>query len=444
MRGYILLLFFILLISCDTENRFDPPAESYFVKFYGEDGDHEGVDFVANTDGSFVLLGNERVPGDPLGQQIFVVKVDAQGLVIGEKKSFGLAGDEFAKDIELTPDGNIIIAAETQKGSNDKDVYIITVSQDLSLLNSKQVGLKTFDNQESNEEVNSISIIQSGYIVSGSTTAIDTTKSAKPNNTKDALHLRFSNTLSLIDPTTGLWKNSTGIDDSEDVLVKVIEINSSKYYAFGYTNTIRNSNRDYKYWAFSLGATGDPTNNGTDLLDGIGSSTEDEKLSSVIESPLQSGEGFVLSGVKNNAGGASQSFIVKLQKNLFASGEDNVLAEESPTDLGNLNNIDNVKEAVVKRTRMVALSQGGYLLLTNTKSLSSDDLDISLTKLSNTFVELWQVPVLFGGVGDDFTGTIQELPDGRIMIIGTMTLGGVSGQTKMVFMKLNSQGRLIE
>ena len=335
MRGYILLLFFILLISCDTENRFDPPAESYFVKFYGEDGDHEGVDFVVNSDGSFILLGNERVSAT-LGQQIYLVKVDALGTVVWQH-SFGLAGDEFAKDIELAPDGNLIIAAESQKGAGDKDVFVKVVSQDGTPIDSVRVDklFKTMNGQEADEEVNSISIIQSGYIVSGSTTAVKTDKLNKPNDSKDALHLRFTSSLDIVDESTGLWNYTSGLDDSEDVLIKIVEVNSSTYYGFGYTNTVRNSTRDYKYWAFSLGATGDPTNNGTDLLDVIGNPAEDEKLSGVIESPLQSGEGYVLSGIKTTAGGENQSFIVKLQKNLFVPGEDNVLAEKSPTNLGN-------------------------------------------------------------------------------------------------------------
>jgi len=439
MRHFTFFLFFAFLISCDSKNTFESPAESYFVKFYGEDGDHEGVDFISNSDGSFILLGNEKIVGDPLGRQIFVVKVDAQGMVIGEKKSFGLAGDDFAKDIELTPDGNIIIAGETQKASGDKDVYLIIISQNLELLNSKQIGLKTIDGLESDEEVNSISIIQSGFIVSGSTTAVKTTK---VNDLRDALHIRLNNSLDPIDPATGLWKNSSGLDDSNDVLIKMFEINSSTYYGFGYTNTVRNSSRDYKYWAFSLGATGDPSNNGTDLLDVIGSEAEDEILSAVIESPIQAGEGFILSGIKTNSSDESQSFIVKLQKTLFVPGEDNVLAEESPTVLGNLENIIDISPYLVKRSNMTSLNQGGFLLLSGSKVLSNDKLNVSLFKISNTFLDTWQAPIFFGGAGDDFAGSVTELADGKIIIIGTMTLGGVTGQTKMVLMKLNSEGKL--
>ena len=92
IRYGILLVCFVM--SCDSASRLDSPEESYFVKFYGDDGDHEGVDFISNSDGSFVILGNERVVGAPLGQQIYLVKVDAKGTVIWQR-TFGVVGDEY-------------------------------------------------------------------------------------------------------------------------------------------------------------------------------------------------------------------------------------------------------------------------------------------------------------------------------------------------------------
>jgi hypothetical protein len=430
---HIFFLFFVFLLSCDTENNTKPPAESYFLKFYGEDGFHEGVDFVAGTDGSFFLLGNKILVGDLFDQQVYLVKVDAVGNVLWQR-SFGMAGDDFAKDIELTLDGNIIFAAESRKGPNNKDVYLKKVSLDGAPLDSVRIALKTIDNQEADETVNSITVMQSGYIVSGSTTAVKTLKSDKPNDVTDAMHLRFTNALVLIDPNTGLWINSSGNDDSEDVLTKMIEVNPFTYYGFGYTNTIRGSTKDYKYWIFSLGATGLPTDLGTELLDAIGNAAENEKLSGVIKSPNVAGEGFILSGIKTDATGSSKSFVVKLQNRLFVPGEDNVLNEESPTDVG-IN--------IGGQVRMASLTNGGFLLLSNSRVAANDENDISLIKLSNTLLKEWQEPVFFGGVGDDFAGSVMELPDGKIMIIGTMTLGGeLKGQTKMVLIKLNSNGRL--
>ncbi len=440
MKWYYILLVIIILISCDSESQLDPPGENYFVKFYGEDGNHEGIDFIVNDDGTFILLGNVKVPG--LNQQIYMVKVDAQGMVIGEPKAFGANVDHFAKDIEHTPDGNMIVTAESVISAGNRDVYVLKVDNNLNIISEKTVSgiLKTPGGQESDEEVNSISVISDGYIVVGSTTAI----SATASGLTDALHLRFTFNLDLVEQGTlnqPIWAYTTNKNDSEDVLIKMIEINPSTFYGFGYTNTVRNQKRDFKYWAFSLGATGTSTNDGTELLDVIGSPEEDEKLSGVIESPATAGEGYVLSGIRTNSSKESQSFIVKLQKDIFGIDQDNLLAEESPTELGNLENFD---ENTIIKTSMVALSQGGFLLLTNNKAPTSDEVNISLIKLSNTFKTEGRQQIFFGGAGDDFAGTVKELPDGKIMVMGTMTLGGVSGQKKIVLMKLNKDGKLVE
>lgn len=433
-RCYILFVF-IVLISCDSANKFESPAENYFVKFYGEDGDHEGVDFIANSDGTFVLLGNERKPGSTLGQQIFLVRVDAQGMVIGEPRTFGSTGDDFAKDIELTPDGNIIVAGESQTGTNNRDVFVFTVSNsnDLNRLDSIRVSgvLKTPSGQESDEEVKSISVISNGYIVAGSTTAVglDSNKFTE-NDITDALHLRFDNNLVLV--STDTWTYTTGKDDGTEVLVKMIEISPSMYYGFAYTNVPEPENnlaRNYKYWGFSIGSAGGTA--GYDEIFTSGNAVDNSILSSVL---IKTGEGYVLSGVKTNTSDQSQSYLLRLS-NTLEQGQNNVLNEETPTDLG-LN--------VGGKTSMTILSQGGYLLLANNNQPPSDNLNISLIKLSSTLKTEWQEQILFGGVGDDFAGSVTELPDGKIIVIGTMTLGGVSGQTKMVLMKLNKDGKLVE
>jgi len=441
-RSAIFYLLLFIVLSCDTPGKFESPADNYFVKFYGEDGNHEGVDFIANDDGTFILLGNENVPGSPLGQQIYVVKVDAQGMVIGEPRSFGGINDDYAKDIELTSDGNIIIAGETLTGPENHDVFILKIANDASLtkMDSTIVSgvLKTVNGSESDDLVNSISVISDGYIVAGSTTALGlrqtetTPPPIKAEDTKDALHLRFNANLDLIEQNTGLWFYTTGKDDGEDVLIKMVEVNPSTFYGFGYSNTpvlANNGARNFNYWAFSINNKAVP--NGYDEIF-VSSTSENKTLSNVIISPIQLGDGYVLSGIKTNSFGEDQSYILKLG-NPLVQGQNNVLNEESPTDLG---------VSVGSRTAMTTLFRGGYLLLANNNQPPSDNLNISLIKLSSTFKKEWQEQILFGGVGDDFSGSVAELPDGKIMIIGTMTLGG--GQTKMVLMKLNSQGRLID
>ena len=49
-----------------------------------------------------------------------------------------------------------------------------------------------------------------------------------------------------------------------------------------------------------------------------------------------------------------------------------------------------------------------------------------------------------GGQGGDFAGAVRQLADGKIMVSGTFSIGQVNGETKMVLMKLNSEGKFAE
>jgi hypothetical protein len=218
-------LILFITFSCDTENSFPVPEENYFVKFYGEEGNQEGVDFIINTDGSVVMVGNTERPG--IKKQIYVVKVDANGMVLWQRSIGLLDKDDFAKDIELHPDGRIVIAGETEIGTNNRDVYLKTMSQDGALLDSVRAGLKLSNGSDANEETNSVTVIsagsalEAGFIVAGSTTAV-ITPSGQPNNTKDGLHFRFTNSLRLLDENSDAYESIKQGNDSEDIIYKVI------------------------------------------------------------------------------------------------------------------------------------------------------------------------------------------------------------------------------
>src|SRR5437868_3213243 len=98
----------VIVAACDTSSNLDDPNNSYFIKFYGGDGDQTGDDFVALSDGTFILFGTTRSSGPEKTSQWYLTKADAKGNVIWEKKYGGLNNEE-ARDIELTS-GNLLVA----------------------------------------------------------------------------------------------------------------------------------------------------------------------------------------------------------------------------------------------------------------------------------------------------------------------------------------------
>src|SRR6478609_8238366 len=154
-RRAIYILIFSSLIasvleSCDTSGTIGDPAQDHFIKYYGSDGDQEGVDAVVGSDGSIYLLGNTTAPGTTVGKQLYLVKTDPEGILIWSK-TFGGQFDEEAKDIELTVDGRLVILANSQKGSTENDILLMTLSLDGTKIDSVLVGLQTITGEESDD-----------------------------------------------------------------------------------------------------------------------------------------------------------------------------------------------------------------------------------------------------------------------------------------------------
>jgi hypothetical protein len=82
-------------------------------------------------------------------------------------------------------------------------------------------------------------------------------------------------------------------------------------------------------------------------------------------------------------------------------------------------------------------------LVLATRNLGSDLAEgIALYKLDRENQLEWG-PQVFGGESFDEAGAVLQLPDGKIMVLGTMTVGGLNGQKKMALMKLNDKGKLL-
>jgi len=427
MRVIAIILIIGITLSCDTADKFAVPEENYFVKFYGEEGDQEGIDFIVNTDGTIVMVGNTEKSGDK--KQIYVVKVDANGQVLWQR-SIGLPDkNDFAKDIELHPDGRIVIAGETEMTVDDKDVYVKTLSQNGDQLDSARYGLPN----NTNEEVNSVTIINGGgafppgFMVTGSTTQ------SSASSLRDAMVLRFNNSLQRILETgpSPIWTGSRyGFPQSDDIAFKVVEIDPAIYYVFGYSNRIiQNYNGDYNFWYYSVSGDGQAKLNNNYF----GKTSENEVMTAVEITFNQAGVRYILSGTATASGNSAQSYVAALPPTLsFSSGD--ILRERNPTNLGL--NENNLLRVTVKG----ALSDS-FLMLSSENQ--TDNFNLSFVKLKSD-LSADSEPLIFGGVDNDFSGSLTELQDGRILISGTMIVGGLGGQKKMVLMKLNPEGKLTE
>lgn len=415
------MLMLIAIVSCDTASIIDPPDESFFLKYYGGEGNQQGVDAVLNSDGTITLFGTTVVGGI---EQLYLVNIEQNGRIVWEK-TVATPTAASAKDIELTNDGRLVIVADLSNTDVEHDILIMTVSLDGNVIASTTTGLKDGGGVNTDETAISVTQTTDGFIVSGSTNNLD----LKPigtggsNDTRDALHLRYFDDLTDY-PNT--WRRAHG-PGNEDFGVKIVQISATQFYFFSYTNT---QTGDFNYSVLGLGADGE-TNSPDNFLPGISGS--DEILSSVITSPIQSGEGFLLGGVSEVPGSnANDIYIVKLRKTLTFGATDLQFQKSLAVNLGSIS---------PAKISTYASANGGFLILANEKSGSIQNF--YLTKVDNNgFIE-WDTPVIFGGEHDDQIGAVLELPDGSIGIVGTFGIGQ-DGETKMTFIKVNKEGKFLK
>ncbi|HCR54560.1 MAG TPA: hypothetical protein DIW27_09100 [Cytophagales bacterium] len=411
----------ITTIGCDTASTIDPPDESFFLKFYGEEGNQKGVDAVLNADGTITLYGSTEardVTGKKV-KQLYLVNIQQNGQLVWQR-IIDTGKNTTAKDIELTTDGRLVIVGDVENTPTERDIIIMTLSLDGSEISRALIAYDTVG-QPTDETANSVTQTNDGFIVVGSTSNLE----LKPikgttNDIRDALHVRFNDDLTIY-PST--WRRAHGPGDF-DAGVQIIQISPTQFYFFSYTNT---QTGDFNYSILGLGVDGE-TNSPDSFLPGIPGSNE--ILSSVIISPVQSGEGYVLTGITNTTSStATDLFIVKLRKSLTFGATDYQFQKSFSVNLGTLKNV---------RTSAFALASSGFLILTNENSTGVQKF--YLTKITNDGTLAWASPIIYGGEKDSSIGSVLELPDGSIGMVGTFSVGE-DGETKMVFIKVNKEGK---
>lgn len=418
----ILLAALVGISSCESTE--PSPNADYFLKFLGNDGDQTGVDFVVNTDGAIIVLGNSRSSSTD-DQDLYIAKLNTEAKIIWEV-TLGESLDDAARDIELLPDGSLLILANSQVSSTNNDVLVVKLNQDGTEIGRARQGLTESNGiTPKNEDAKSISIISDGYIVAGSTSTIP----QPVVNKSDFMYMRFMTDLTLANSSWG----STGGFAGEDVAIKVVQGNGTTFYVFGYSNSATagpSAVADFNFTFFSLGQFGGNGNQNVYL----GSTNTDEKMTGFSDATNQPLPGYLLTGTSQNTIDGDIYF-VKLKRDLSFSldpSKPDVIIER-PLGL-------NIGKSALQKSFNDSPSSNTFFVAT--EKLNGTSLDILLTKLDSRGNKLFEAT--FGSKeGDDFAGKVMELADGRILMIGTMTMGGVvDGQKKIALIKLNAQGKL--
>lgn len=421
-RFYIALIAVIcsvLLAACDTDSNIPSPDKDFFMKLYGGDGDQSGVDLLTLDDGNFLLLGNSMLG---VTKRIYLVKADSEGKILWQKKFGDVLQVTEAKDIEPISDGNFVILATVENSPDNLDVKLIRITADGQAIDSVIYG----SGNMKNDNARSVTpLLDGGFIITGSTQH-DTARvsTVDPDAFSNIFHFRCNASLKF-DPN---WYEFYGATGKLDFGTKVIQSTNDRFYVFGSSNQDHPGNQigkiNMQYYSISGG--GIVSSN----VGYLGQFNQDTRSSFVCKVPTALGEGYLIIGTKTSNTGATTLQVSKLRSPLRFNSIDDVQLDEDIS-------IENRTLDAVSAAPSVAAPSGYFLLANELRSVGTTN--IWLTKIDQSARLQWSVS-LGSEEENDKAAAVQELPNGKIIVLGTVGIG--DNQTKMALFKLNSSGRL--
>lgn len=425
------LLLIVCFSGCDSTINLDDPTLNSYVKFYGGDGDQYGVDMEVLPDGSTILFGTTRpsAPGSP--SQWYLAKVDNDGKLLWERTDLGGSLDDEARDIEISGPDEVILLGNTTVAPGDRDLHLLRISFDGIIRSETIFGLPG----GTDEDGSSVSVTSDGFIVAGSTTNVSQKGGAlSTNDVTDLLQVRFYTDLTV--PYPASWAKVQGYDGN-DRSIKLVEYAPSLFYGFASTNANlsipAHVRLDYNFMTYKLGSTGIPSSQTPTI--GSVQDIYDEVLSSVaVVTDGTTTSGMYLSGYQTNStNGNTDIFFTSVRSPLVLDVSDLVISKPLSIPLG---------QSITGGTSVTpSKASGGFYLLANENSATSNQ-NWLLGKYDLAGTLIWQFPITFGGEGLDLCGAVKELPDGRIVLLGTMRTGRPdAGEFKMTMIKVSQDGK---
>jgi hypothetical protein len=415
----VLTLVFLFFASCDSDKNIDPPEKNFFIKYYGLDGDQSAADLFVADDG-MLLLGTSQLGSE---KRIYLVKVDFDGNLLWQKLLGGPA--DVARDIEPTNDGNYIILSTYEKTVDDHDVKLITVSPDGNKIDSVVYGSPKKDSP------NSVTpLLDNGFIVTGGT-QYDTSdfNPEDPEAYSNIFHFRCNASL---DFDKVNWYELYGATAQFEVGTKVIQESANRFYVFGYSSQFHNGrgSDDGKLNLLYYLIGGGGTINSQPAF--LGDFNQETRSAYVLQVPPELGGGIFQVGTRKNTTGTETLQVSKLRSPLqFNTTDDEQFDKE----------LDIVPRAIeaVSAAASVAGQEGFLVLSEEVRNLDTKNLLLQKITLQGT--HQWTVS-LGSEEENDEAAAVIELPNGKIIVLGTVELG--DNQSKVALFKLNANGRLHE
>jgi hypothetical protein len=414
---FITILFVLMgnLFSCDTASTVEPIFKDYFIRYYGGDGNQVAADMIVNDDGTIIIIGTST-DNDGLG--LLIIKVDAQGNELWNKR-IPSADPERAVDIE-----RIVAGANAGKYAVLSNVFASdTIFIRLSVLDDDGTISQPFPNVKylSNQIGYSVTPLQNGgFYIAGSTTDIDPEQAIATQTKPDIEDLLLIKLGVNGDPNSTNGVERVG-NSSTGAAVKIFEVNTNLYHYCGYSDEFiggesgeQNMEENFLFRRF----ISDPKNQPTVYS---GSPVLAERMVSAVQNP--DGNNYMMVGTQTDLNNSPGS------RRLYAT-----IMRENFTEVLRFGTLSGAVEEAVSAA---PASGGDFLVVSNTVDAASGNRNITLRKVKQDFFPL--ITISFGApLNDDRGSAAAELPNGDIVVLGTMNL---TNQDKMALIKITSDGK---
>jgi hypothetical protein len=394
------------------------------VKYFGRNGNQSAVDMVVDSDGVIYILGNSQKSLNAR-QQIYLAKANSRGQLLMDTLLTDIPAE--AKDIEFTlNDELILVANQLDTVNGDMNLLVKKLSKNFmetgsKILWSKDRDPKNNSNPHKNEYVNSITALANGnFILTGYTDNV----SSASGHQLDILNFQIDQSLNKVSFEWGELTGA-GVKNFSKRVIEAIRTDpqpDTVRYMFGNVSEATDQNVWYGVLPKN-GYGGQNSDNQTDEVF-ISPLTND-----VVTGAIKYSSGYFLTSVATNA---SNNAVLKLYDLGFETLNPGGSSEVTSSFEWPLGTVSNANATVCK-------ASVGFLVAADFAQ-SPSNTDILFLKLNDGLKN----PVYFGGIGNDRASAIAELPDGRILILGTMQLGNPPAQYKVALIKVNSNGRFEE
>lgn len=425
MKGvkYMICLFGLLaaFFSCETST--DEAYKNYFIKYYGGDGNQEAKDFVVNDDGTVIMIGTSTEVNDTT--RIYVVKADAEGNTLWSKK-WGGKDKEFAQDLEPilegTYAGGFLLLSNVEK-DNDRNTLIKVLRFDAD---GNKIDSLAYNQYSTQFGYSITSMSDGGFVFTGNTTDI----SAFPESDEDNDLFEDKQDLILARFTENKIRDNVWIlfGGEEFVMgVKVLRVGASGYYFAGHSNTARarptGDFRQQNFWYAKLSPSG------TFERQFFGGSNRlNESLTAITNnSSTYMGVGTQLVQVNQTRiyVHAFAQPITSIKLDTLLGGQ-NVGPENSEGV-----SITSAQESNTFWVVGNEIKEGGRNIWVGKVSFDPSSALPTDAYETETFMS-------FGGANNDDTASaVKQLPNGDVLILGTMEL---VHQKKMALIKVRPNG----